>query len=132
MDRRRRILIADDDPVILKTVGGFLQRQGYDVVTCEDGPSALQKARSEKPDLAIVDLGMQSPRPLICPIFDGYTLMGWLRSMPETAQMPVIVLTGSDQPETSQRCMLAGASDTIHKPADMQRLLNTIRMELDE
>jgi CheY-like chemotaxis protein len=132
MDRRRRILIADDDLVILKTVGGFLERQGYAVLACQDGPSAVQKARSEKPDLAVIDLGMQSPRPLICPIFDGYTLMGWFRSMPETARMPVIVLTGSDEPETNQRCMLAGASATMHKPADMQQLLNTIRLELDE
>jgi CheY-like chemotaxis protein len=132
MERRRRILIADDDLVILKSVGGFLQRHGYEVLTCQDGPTAVQKARSEKPDLAVVDLGMESPRPTICPIFDGYTLMGWLRSMPETARMPVIVLTGSDAPETNQRCILAGASATIHKPANMDRLLSTIRIELDE
>jgi len=132
MERRRRILIADDDLVILKTVGGFLERHGYDVLTCQDGPTAIKKARSEKPDLALVDLGMESPRPTICPIFDGYTLMGWLRSMPETARMPVIVLTGSDAPETNQRCILAGASATMHKPANMERLLSTIRIELDQ
>jgi len=132
MERRRRILIADDDLVILKTVGGFLQRHGYEVMTCQDGPTAVQKARSEKPDLAVVDLGMESPRPTICPIFDGFTLMGWLRSMPETARMPVIVLTGSDAPETNQRCILAGASATMHKPANMERLLSTIRIELDQ
>jgi two-component system sensor histidine kinase/response regulator len=132
MDRRRRILIADDDLVILKTVGGFLERHGYDVMACQDGPTALQKARAEKPDLAVVDLGMQSPRPTVCPIFDGYTLMGWFRSMPETVRMPVIVLTGSEAPETHQRCILAGASTTMHKPADMQRLLSVIRIELDE
>jgi CheY-like chemotaxis protein len=92
-----------------------------------------QKARSEKPDLAVVDLGMQSPAPTICPIFDGYTLMGWLRSMPETARMPVIVLTGSDvagnQPALHPG---RGGSATMHKPANMQRLLSTIRIELDE
>jgi CheY-like chemotaxis protein len=132
MERRRRILIADDDPLILKTLGGFLQRHGYEVLTCEDGPAAVQKARAERPDLAVVDLMMESPRPTICPIFDGYTLMGWLRSMPETAGMPVIVLTGANAPETSQRCVLAGACATIHKPANMERLLNTIRIELDE
>ena len=132
MERIRRILIADDDLVILKVVGGFLQRHGYDVMTCLDGPTAVQKARMERPDLAVVDLGMQSPRPTICPIFDGYTLMGWLRSMPETAGMPVIVLTGADEPDTKQRCVLAGASVTMQKPANMQRLLSTIRIELDE
>jgi two-component system sensor histidine kinase/response regulator len=132
MERRRRILIADDDLVILKVVGGFLQRHGYDVMTCLDGPTAVQKARTERPDLAVVDLGMQSPRPTICPIFDGFTLMGWLRSMPETSGMPVIVLTGAHEPDTKQRCVLAGASITMHKPADMQRLLSTIRIELDQ
>lgn len=132
MDRRRRILIADDDLVILKTVGGYLRRHGYEVLTCQDGPTAVQMAKSEKPDLVVVDLGMESPRPTICPIFDGYTLMGWLRSMPETARMPVIVLTRSDAPETNQRCILAGASATMHKPANMERLLSTIRIELDE
>ena len=132
MERRRRILLADDDQVILKSVGGFLQRHGYEVLTCQDGPAALLKARSEKPDLAVVDLGMQSPRPAICPIFDGYTLMGWFRSMPETARMPVIVLTGAEASDTSQRCMLAGATATMSKPANMQQLLNTIRIELDE
>ena len=132
MERRRRILIDDDDQVILKSVGGFLQRHGYDVLTCQDGPTAVQCARSEKPDLALVDLGMESPRPTVCPIFDGYTLMGWLRSMPQTARMPVIVLTGSDSPETNQLCMLAGATATMHKPANMERLLRTIQIELDE
>jgi CheY-like chemotaxis protein len=132
MERRRRILITDDDLVILKTVGGFLRRHGYDVMTCKDGPAAVQTARTEKPDLMVVDLGMESPRPTICPIFDGYTLMGWLRSMPETARVPVIVLTGSDAPETNQRCILAGASATMHKPANMEQLLSAIRIELDE
>ncbi|MCL4177914.1 MAG: response regulator [Verrucomicrobia bacterium] len=132
MERRRRILLADDDQVILKSVGGFLQRHGYEVLACQDGPTALLKARSEKPDLAVVDLGMQSPRPTVCPIFDGYTLMGWFRSIPETARMPVIVLTGAEGSDTNQRCMLAGATATMHKPANMQRLLNTIRIELDE
>lgn len=132
MERRRRILIADDDQVILKSVGGFLQRHGYEILACQDGPTAVQTARTQKPDLALVDLGMESPRPTICPIFDGYTLMGWLRSMPETAKMPVIVLTGSNAPETNERCVLAGASATLHKPANMDRLLRTIRIELDE
>jgi CheY-like chemotaxis protein len=132
MQLRRRILIADDDQVILKSVGGYLQRHGYEVLTCEDGPTALQTARAQRPDLALVDLGMHSPRPTICPIFDGYTLMGWFRSLPETARMPVIVLTGSEAPDTHQRCLLAGASATMHKPANMERLLRTIRIELDE
>ena len=132
MERRRRILLADDDQVFLKSVGGFLQRHGYEVLTCQDGPTALLKARSEKPDLAVVDLGMQSPSPTICPIFDGYTLMGWFRSMPETAGMPVIVLTGAESSDLHQRCILAGAAATMHKPANMQRLLSAIRIELDE
>ncbi len=132
MEKRRSILIADDDIVILKTVGGFLERHGYHVMICLDGPSAVQRARTEKPDLAVVDLGMESPRPMICPIFDGYTLMGWLRSMPETARMPVIVLTAAVEPQTRQRCVLAGANVTMHKPANMERLLSTIRIELDE
>jgi CheY-like chemotaxis protein len=132
MQQQKRILIADDDAVVLKAVGGFLERHGYSVGSCQDGPTALRKARTEHPDLILLDLEMASPRPTLCPIFDGYTVLGWLRSFPETAKTPVVVLTHFLESEAKPKAMLAGATAFFQKPADMDRLLSAIRIELDQ
>jgi CheY-like chemotaxis protein len=132
MDEKKTVLVVDDDVVTLRVVGGLLERHGYGVQTCTDGPMAIQKARDSRPDLIVLDLGMPSPKPTLCPIFDGYTVMGWLRSFQDTVKTPVVVLSAADPAEARQRAMLAGASAYLQKPADPKRLLSAIRIALDE
>jgi CheY-like chemotaxis protein len=132
MEEKKTVLVVDDDVVSLKAVGGFLERHGYRVEVCSDGPMAVQKARTDRPDLVLLDLGMQSPRPAVCPIFDGYTVMGWLRSFQDTASTPVVVLTASDPKIEREKALLAGAAAFLQKPADSNRLLSAIRIALNQ
>jgi CheY-like chemotaxis protein len=132
MEDKKTVLVVDDDEVTLKAIGGFLERNGYGVDTCCDGPMAVEKARTGRPDLILLDLGMQSPRPTLCPIFDGYTVMGWLRSFQDTAKTPVFVLTASEPEVARDKAMLAGAAAYFQKPADPNRLLSAIRIALDQ
>lgn len=132
MEEKKTVLVVDDDAVSLQAIGGFLERNGYGVVTCSDGPMAVQKARTNSPDLIVLDLGMQSPRPAVCPVFDGYTVLTWLRKFPDTAKTPVFVLTASDPEAERQRAIQAGAAAYFQKPADPNRLLGAIRIALDQ
>jgi CheY-like chemotaxis protein len=132
MNRNKTVLVVDDDPVMLKAVGSFLERHGYNVDTCSDGPMAIQKARTIRPAAVLLDLGMPSPKPSVCPIFDGYTVMGWLRSFQDTANTPVVILSASDPAEAREKALLAGACAYFQKPADPNRLLSAIRIALDE
>jgi CheY-like chemotaxis protein len=132
VQEKKTVLVVDDDAVVLSAIGGFLERNGYGVDTCADGPMAVQKARTGRPDLILLDLGMDSPRPSVCPIFDGYTVMGWLRSFQDTAKTPVFVLTSSEPAAARQKAMLAGAAAFFQKPADPNRLLSAIRIALNQ
>jgi CheY-like chemotaxis protein len=132
MTDKKTVLVVDDDVVTLQAIGGFLERNGYEVDTCSEGPMAVQKARVKRPDLVLLDLAMQSPRPSVCPVFDGFTVMGWLRSFQDTASTPVFVLTASDPAESRRKALLAGASAFFQKPADPKRLLSAIRIALDQ
>jgi CheY-like chemotaxis protein len=132
MEEKKTVLVVDDDAVSLHAIGGFLERNGYGVVTCSDGPMAVQKARTDSPDLIVLDLAMQSPRPAVCPVFDGYTVLAWLRKLPDTAKTPVFVLTSSDPEAERHRAIQAGAAAYFQKPADPKRLLGAIRIALDQ
>jgi CheY-like chemotaxis protein len=132
MEEKKTVLVVDDDVVSLQAIGGFLEQNGYGVVTCSDGPMAVQKARTNQPNLILLDLALPSPRPAICPIFDGYTVMGWLRSFQDTSTTPIFVLTASTPEAEREKAFLAGAVAFFRKPADPNRLLNAIRIALDQ
>lgn len=132
MQEKKTVLVVDDDAVTLQVIGRFLERNGYGVMSCSDGPMAVQQARTGTPDLIVLDLAMQSPRPAVCPVFDGYTVLAWLRKFPDTAKTPVFVLTASDPETERQKAIRAGAAAYFHKPADPNRLLGAIRIALDQ
>lgn len=83
-----RILVVDDDRSIIKVLRGYLEQAGYQVLTAEDGETALHVLRREQPDLVILDLMM--------PEVDGFAVLDALRGNPETANIPVIVATAKE------------------------------------
>jgi len=103
-----KILIVDDDPQALKLIGYTLHRAGYEVVVAQSGPEALAKVRSERPHLVILDIMM--------PDMDGYEVCRRLRADPETARLPVIMLTAKAQVEDKVTGFQVGADDYITKP----------------
>jgi DNA-binding response OmpR family regulator len=122
-----RILVADDDPWILRMVASVLGKRGYDVEVASDGEDALEKALARAPDLLITDVMM--------PKMDGWTLVKALRARPEMAFLPVVFLTGLSSDDDRIRGFRLGADDYMAKPfrfeeldLRVERTLNRTRM----
>src|SRR5687767_14119811 len=98
-----KILIADDDPVIIKLLQVNLEMEGYEVVTAEDGQDAVEKAAREKPDLVMLDIMM--------PRMDGWTARGELLKNPELKDVPVIFLSARAQQADLRKGYEAGVSE---------------------
>jgi DNA-binding response OmpR family regulator len=120
----RKVLIVDDDKDVLKALSVRLRANGYGVAFAADGISAVSVARSETPDVIILDIGL--------PGGDGFTVMERLGGMIPTAQIPVIILTARDVAGNEARARAAGAHAFLQKPIDNDVLLETIRGALGE
>ena len=128
---RKKILIVDDNLVILKTMSMKLTANGYDVVTAEDGAGAVSAVRKEKPDLILLDLSFP---PDVAHgggvAWDGFVIMNWLRRLEEAKNIPIIVITGGDPGKCKDRALAAGAANFFHKPINNDDLLTIIRQTL--
>lgn len=105
---RPRILVVEDDADQRSALAQRLRFEGYDAVFAADTPSAVRLARLQKPDLVILDLGL--------PGGDGYLVMERLRSLPEVAGIPVIVLSARDAAKEQPKALMSGAYAYFQKP----------------
>lgn len=119
-EARPVVLVADDDEDILSLLGLRLERAGYDVVTAKDGIDALEAVERRTPDVAIVDVMM--------PRMDGHELIRRLRARPETASIPILVLTAAVQDRIAEASAEAGADAHMRKPFSPRELV----AQLDE
>jgi CheY-like chemotaxis protein len=133
MMRRKKILVVDDTPLILKLMSTKLTANGYDVVTAEDGSAAVSAVRQEKPDLILLDISFP---PDVAHgggvAWDGFLIMNWLKRMEEARKIPIIVITGGEPAKYKDRALAAGAASFFHKPIDNDALLTVIRGILGE
>jgi DNA-binding response OmpR family regulator len=113
------VLAADDDEDILALVTFRLERSGYTVLQARDGAEALELARGEKPDLAVLDVMM--------PKMDGFELTRRLRAEEATSKMPIILLTARAQDADVQEGFDAGADDYLRKPFSPQELRSRVQ-----
>lgn len=104
-------MIVDDDPDILRLVGTGLQKAGFEVSAAENAEIALSKISGRKPDLVIADAMM--------PGMDGYELSRELRAMPETALLPIIMLTALQEEQDALKAFQDGVDDFVTKPFSM-------------
>lgn len=111
-----RILIADDDPQILRALRITLTARGYDIVTAQDGTGALNAAIEQHPDLVMLDLGM--------PHLDGLGVIAGLRGW---TQVPILVVSGRSGAADKVDALDAGADDYVTKPFSIDELLARIR-----
>ena len=125
---RKKILVVDDSLVILKLMSMKLTANGYDVVTAEDGGSAVSAVRKENPDLILLDLSFPPDVAHGGGVgWDGFLIMTWLRRLEEAKHIPIIVISGSEPAKFKDRALAAGASSFFHKPIDNDALLTVIR-----
>ena len=114
----RTILIVDDEPNIVRTVGDRLKMSGYQVITAGDGEEGVSRAVQYQPDLILLDVAM--------PVLDGLDALKRLRHMEETKSVPVIMLTARSSADDVTRAVLTGAADYMVKPFDFVELIEKI------
>lgn len=114
-----KVLIVDDDVQTLRLVGLMLERQGYRVLAANNGTQALQMARTERPDVIILDVMM--------PDLDGYEVARHLRKDPETTNIPIMMFTARAQVEDKVSGYEAGADDYLAKPIHPAELTAHLR-----
>ncbi len=118
-----RIMLVDDNPVIIEMLERRLRREGYEVLTCTDSTQAFELCRERKPDLVILDILM--------PGKDGWEIMEEISSHPATASIPVIISTVKNRPEDVERGKKLRAADYIAKPYVFSDLLEKIKSVLE-
>lgn len=122
MSTPKTVLIADDDEDILNLVRFRLERDGLRVLLARDGQQALQTAREERPDLCVLDVMM--------PKLSGLEVLAQLRRDPDTAAMPVIMLTARAHEADVDAGFDGGANDYVIKPFSPQELRQRVRAQL--
>ncbi|HVC12366.1 MAG TPA: response regulator [Burkholderiales bacterium] len=114
-----RILVVDDQRTNVELMAGLLRGRHYDVCTAFDGEQALRLVHEARPDLVVSDIMM--------PVLDGYELCRRLRSDPQTALLPVVLVTSLDPQAERVRGIEAGADDFLSKPVNWTELFARVR-----
>ncbi|HYP22855.1 MAG TPA: response regulator [Actinomycetota bacterium] len=117
-DPQKRVLICDDDPVILRLLEVNLELEGYDVLTAHHGEEAFEIASRELPDLVILDIMM--------PRLDGYQTCEKLKAQPSTEPIPVVFLSAKAQQSDIEKGKSYGVSEYLTKPFDPNDLLDVV------
>ena len=119
-DRKQKILIIDDMPDILKMLSKHLESWGYIPLTASSGEEGLKIAKSEQPDLILLDM--------LLPKMKGMQACSHLKTNPSTSSIPVIFLTGLTLAEYIKTGMELGADDYVTKPFEAAQLKERIRV----
>ncbi len=109
-----KILLADDEDDVKVVLKLFLETRDYEVVTAYDGLDAIDQVRKEKPDVVLLDIMM--------PVIDGFEVCRRLKADPETASIPIIMVSAASHAESVQKGLDAGAIDYIVKPFEPEAL----------
>ena len=113
------ILYVEDNDDNIYMLRNRLTRQGFDVLVARDGASGVDMARSERPDLVLMDLGL--------PVLDGWEAARRLKADPATCRIPVIALSAHAMAGDRVQALEAGCDDYDVKPVEWPRLLTKIR-----
>ena len=119
-ERRRVILVVDDEESMRYFLRKALRREGYEVIEAEDGPAAIEAAHSRAPDLALLDIRM--------PGMDGVALMRALRAT--HPRLPIVLMTAYGSVENALQAMKQGASDYVTKPFRVDEIRTTVAKAL--
>ena len=123
-ERKPRILIVEDHPIIAELVETRLRIEGMDPVKCPGGREALEMIGKEPLDAVILDIMM--------PEVDGYEVLRHIRAHPATRQLPVIFLTAKSTPADIEKGLAMGANYYITKPFSGLDLVRKVRLCLEE
>lgn len=124
MTAPRRVLVAEEDRYLRRAAEARLRQQGFTVLTAADGEEALRVARTEQPDLILLDL--------IMPKVQGFEVLRALKDAEATAAIPVIILSNLGQESDRAQCLQGGATAYFVKAnLSLQELVRTVQTTLD-
>lgn len=115
---RKKILLVDDEPDIVRTMSLLLRMQGYDVVTAESGNECIQKAYRNPPDLVILDV--------VLPDRDGFEIAEMLKKDSLCKKLPIILITAQTQKNDLEALKKSAADSYLIKPFDLGELKQKI------
>jgi DNA-binding response OmpR family regulator len=115
----KRVLLIEDEPNIIEAISFILSRDGWTVHTHADGVTAAARVRSLPPDLVILDV--------MLPGRSGFDILRDLRSTPETATLPVMMLTARGQTKDRDLAMALGATHFMTKPFSNAEVVASVR-----
>ena len=121
---RREVLIVDDDEAMTDVLSIRLSRQGFDTTVADNGQLALTMARTDKPSIILLDLRL--------PDIDGFELCQQLVDDEATSEIPVIIVSGLEEPDVIRRSRAAGCLYYVRKPYDPNALLTLIEQAIEE
>jgi len=122
MSERKRILIVDDEPHILRSLGFVLRKAGYEVLEARSGQEALEVLEAQPPDLVFLDIMM--------PEVDGYEVCRQIKASQNTSPAYVIMLTAKGQESDRRRGMESGADEYMTKPFSPTRAVARVEAVL--
>lgn len=114
----RKVLLVEDNELNCDMLLRRLERAGYRVVIARDGAEGVSKARSELPDLILMDISL--------PVMDGWEATQQLKADPQTAGIPIIALTAHAMAGDREKALAAGCNDYDTKPIELPRLIGKI------
>ena len=117
--RRRRILVADDNVDAADTLAELLRLHGHQVAAANDGEQAIEGCRHLRPEVALLDIGM--------PKKNGYEVAQWIRSQPDGDEVLLAAITGWGQSADKERAEKAGFDRHLTKPIDYAELEALLR-----
>lgn len=114
------ILLADDDPMMRRLIGGQLAKKGFEILYAHDGNEAREMARRLQPDIVLLDYRM--------PILDGLKVAEYLKKEQPTKHLPILLLTSADISIEGQKAWKElGVDDYVHKGEDFEIIFERIQ-----
>ena len=121
---RKKVLIVDDDPNLIKSLGWVLQKEGYDFDAAQDGEEAIVKAKETDPGVILLDIMM--------PRKSGYEVCSEVKNTPGMEDINVVILSAKSQQVDREMGLAAGADEYITKPFSPQVVVNKVKELLGE
>lgn len=122
MNQKAKVLIVDDEPFNLDVLQQELEDSDYWIITASNGQEALNKIKSEQPDLILLDLMM--------PVVDGFTVLSDIKADAYLRDIPVIILSAANDSKSIVKGIKQGADDYITKPVDADHLVKKLKEHL--
>lgn len=120
----KTIVIADDEPHVLRSLEFILKKQGYRVVTAVNGEEALEKVKGNDPDLVFLDIQM--------PKMDGNSVLRHLRDDPKYQDLYIVMITAKGQEADRLNSLESGANEYVTKPYSPRKLIGRVKEILGE